>query len=68
MNPQDKGNQEQEDNRSGVGSPRAHRILSRTVDRPIRPTFVREEPVHEPAKEVENDTFADILLAANDEW
>ena len=31
------------------------------------PTFVREEPVQELTKEVEDETFVDILMAANDE-
>ena len=67
MNPQDRRNQEQGDNKSAVGSPRAHRTLSRTTDRSTRPTFVREEPVQEPTEEVEDGTFANILMAANDE-
>lgn len=53
---------------SAVGSPRAHRTLSRTANRPTHPTFVREELVQEPTEEAEDGTFVDILMAANDEW
>ena len=49
-------------------SPRAHRTLSRIIDRPEHPTFVREELVHEPIKEAKNGSFVDILMATNDEW
>ena len=66
MNPQDIRNQEQEDNKSVVGSPRAHRTLSRTTNMPTHPTFVKEEPIQEPTNEVEDETFADILMTAND--
>ena len=67
MNPQDRRNQEQGDNMSAVGSPRVHRTLSRTADRPTCPTFVKEEPIQELAEEAKDGTFADILIAANDE-
>ena len=67
MNPQDKQNLEQWDNGTIVGTPRTHRTLSRIVDRSTRPTFVREEPIQETIEEVEDKTFADILMAANDE-
>ena len=50
-----------------MGLLRAHRTLSRTIDRPTRPTFVREEPIQEPMEEFEDETFADILMATNDE-
>ena len=32
------------------------------------PTFFRAEPIQEPIEEVEDETFAYILMAANDEW
>ena len=51
-----------------MGSPRDHRTLSRKTNRPTHPTFVREEPIQEPAEEAEDETFVDILMAANDEW
>ena len=50
-----------------MGSPRAHRSLSRIVDRPTHSTFVRKEPIQELAEEAEDGTFADILIATNDE-
>ena len=65
INPQDRRNQEPGDNRGAVGSPRT---LSRTTDKPTHPTFVREELVQERMEEVEDEIFADILMAANDEW
>ena len=68
MNPYDRQNQEQGDNKSVVGSLRAHRTLSRIVDKSTRPTFVRKEIVQEPMEEVEDETFVDILMATNDEW
>ena len=49
-------------------SPRAHRTLSRTIDSPTCPTFVREKLVQEPMDEVEDETFVDILMAKNVEW
>ena len=51
-----------------MGSPRDHRTLSKIVDRSTGPTFVREELVQEPIEEAEDETFANILMAANDEW
>ena len=51
-----------------MGLPRAHKTLFEIKDRPTCPTFVREEPIQEPMEEVEDETFADILMAANDEW
>ena len=44
------------------------RTLSRIVDRPTHPTFVRDKLVQELAEEAEDGTFADILMVANDEW
>ena len=60
-------NQEQGDNKSLVGSPRAHRTVPKIVDRPTHPTFVRGEPIQKPMEKVKDETFADILMAANDE-
>ena len=48
-------------------SPRAHKALSKIEDRLTHPNFVREEPLQEPIEEVGDETFVDILLAANDE-
>ena len=68
INTQDKQNQEQGDNRSALGSPRVHRTPSRIANRPIRPTFLREEHVvEENVEDVEEPTFADVYMAAHDE-
>ena len=48
-------------------SPRTYITLSRIADRPTHPTFAREEPIQEPMEEVEDETFTDILMVANDE-
>ena len=42
--------------------------MSRTADRPTRPTFTRQEPDEAMPEEDRDDLFADNLMAANKEW
>ena len=51
-----------------MGSPKAHRSLYTIIDRPTHHTFVREKWVQERMEKVEDETFANILMDANDEW
>lgn len=57
-----------DENSGDAGSRRAPRTVSRTADRPTRPTFVRQEHDEAIADEEPEEVFADILMAANDEW
>ncbi|XP_057864064.2 zinc finger CCCH domain-containing protein 19 [Cryptomeria japonica] len=61
-------NQEPKDNRSAVGTLKAHRAATHTVDRPTRPTFLRDEPEEEEGRGDGEAEFVDNVMAMHDEW